>query len=147
MYMLSRLKFRISGPSASGKFFFNLQEGVSLYLDDYFRPVPQEFAYYALLVRSGRTSLAFLKAPVRWNNDAQVKGPVELRPGHTLWANGASVEILECPVVSATASEAEITKFMDIRASSGSAEREIANPMLDASVDGAKAEEIGRAHV
>ena len=67
------------GTEGTGKYVYNVREGATLYFNETFRPATggPEFAHYCVMVRSGRTTIALLKAGAQWNNSAPDKKTVE----------------------------------------------------------------------
>lgn len=116
--MLYRLKFRIYGGTSPGKFAYNLEESSPLYLSETFRPTEgwSSSAYYCLEVADGRSTVKCLRDHVVWNGTKVAAQKLEIHPGHTLAAQGITVEILECPVAGEFALPEERTQFLDIHA-------------------------------
>jgi len=114
--MLYKFKFRVHGGVNPGKFVFNVREGMSLYLNENFRPANggPEFALYCLMIRKGSSTVSMLKPDSQWNAQKAERGPITLRPGHVLSTNGVSVEILDCPY--AAPERREVTQFIDLNA-------------------------------
>lgn len=115
--MLKRLKFRVYGGAATGKYVYSLKEGCEVFLNLQFQPSLTQNADTRtfLQVTDGRTMLFFIKPGLCWNGTPVDRGSVELHPGHLVGSPDCIVEILECPEAVEEDSK-EHTKYLDLSA-------------------------------